>query len=141
MFDEAVSRFEAFLRQNGYPTELVWVEPADLVLPGRRAIYVKLPVPENNLVQARNRFTTAMSTGLGITFGTICELGTTTCCYAWSPKDRTEQQEHLMGSGLKLSAKTGSSRLTGIAVRNWAQWQFLRLHHRRRSGLKPHLFG
>ena len=48
-FEEAVARFEVFLKENGYSQTLIWVEPADLVLPGRRAIYVRVPVPSRNL--------------------------------------------------------------------------------------------
>jgi len=138
-FEEAVSRFEAFLRQNAYSTNLVWVEPDDLLLPGQRAIYVKVPVPFNNLERARERFNSGMSEGLGVALGTICELPSTTCCYLWVPKDRAEQQEHLMGSGLKLSAKT--VRLRGIPVTNPVHWQLLKLRHRKRAGLRQHLFG
>ena len=138
-FEQAVSRFEDFLRQNGYLTSLVWVEPADLLLPGRRAIYVKVPVPSKNLERARERFTSGMSEGLGVALGTICELPSTTCCYVWVPKDRAEQQEHLMGCGLKLSAKT--ARIRGIPVTNPVHWQLLKLRHRKRAGLKQDLFG
>jgi len=57
-FEEAVTRFQALLIQNGYSANLVWVEPGDLVLPGNRSIYVKLPIPMGNLAQARDRFRT-----------------------------------------------------------------------------------
>jgi hypothetical protein len=51
-------------------------------------------------------------TGRANTFGTICDLPNATCCYAWSPKDRKEQQGPLMGSGLKISAKTDSCQVS-----------------------------
>jgi hypothetical protein len=140
-FEEAVARFEEFLCQNGYSGKVVWVESTDLALPGRRAIYVKVPVPSRNLDYARRRFALGMSGGLGVAFGTICELQNSTCCYAWVPKDRTEQQEHLMGSGLKVSAQAGSSRVHGIPVANSVQWQLLRIRNRKRDDLKQHLFG
>ncbi len=91
-FEEAVSRFEEFLRKNGYSPTLMWVEPADLVLPGRRAIYVRVPVPSRNLEQARKRFVSGMTKGLGITFGTICDLPNATCCYVWVPKDQSSNK-------------------------------------------------
>ena len=65
-FEEAVSRFEIFLRENGHSATLLWVEPADLVLPGRRAIYVRVPVPSRNLEQAHKRFVSGMTEGLGV---------------------------------------------------------------------------
>jgi hypothetical protein len=140
-FDEAVSRFEDFLRQHSYSATLIWVEPTDLVLPGRRAVYVKVPVPLRNLEHARKRFVFGMAEGLGVTFGTICDLPNATCCYAWVPKDRKEQQEHLMGSGLKISTKTDSSRVPGICVTNAIHWQLLKLRYRKRIPLAQDLFG
>jgi hypothetical protein len=140
-FEEAVSRFEVFLRKNGYSATLIWVEPADLVLPGRRAIYVRVPVPSRNLEHARKRFFSGMTEGLGVTFGTICDLPNATCCYAWVPKDRKQQQEHLMGSELKISAKTDSSRVPGVYVTNAIRWQLLKLRCRKRAGMTQDLFG
>jgi hypothetical protein len=139
-FEEAISRFKDFLRQNGYSTSLVWVEPTDLVLPGRRVIYVKVPVPSTNFDRACHRFTSGMSDGSGVALGTICELQSATCCYAWVPKDRTEQQEHLMGTGLKLSAKTDYSRIPGIPVTNSIYWQLLKVRHRKRVSMMQYLF-
>jgi hypothetical protein len=140
-FDEAVSRFEDFLRQHGYSATLIWVEPTDLVLPGRRAVYVKTPVSLRNVEHARKCFVAGMTEGLGVTFGTICDLPNATCCYAWVPKDRKEQQQHLMGSGLKISAKTDSSRVPGICVTNAVYWQLLKLRYRKRTPLAQDLFG
>jgi hypothetical protein len=140
-FEEAVARFEVFLKENGYSVTLIWVEPADLVLPGRRAIYVRVPVPSRNLEHARMRFVSGMTEGLGVTFGTICDLPNATCCYAWVPKDRKQQQEHLMGPGLKISAKTDSSRVPGIYVANAIRWQLLKLRYRNRTEMTQDLFG
>lgn len=139
-FEEAVSRFEEFLRRNGYPPNLVWVEPTDLLLSGRGAIYVKLPVPAENLIRARERFGLGMNNGLGILLGTICYLRNATCCYAWVPKDHEEQQHHLMGNGLKLNATTDSRR-TGRDVTSRFYWYLLNRRYQKYSRLMPLLFG
>jgi hypothetical protein len=140
-FEDAVAQFKEFLRENGYSANVVWVEPTDLVLPGRHAIYVKMPPPSRNVEYARRRFAFGMSEALGVTFGTICELQNATCCYVWVPKSRTEQQEHLLGPGLKLSAQSVTSRVPGIPVANPVQWQLLKILHRKRSDFRQHLFG
>lgn len=140
-FEEAVAGFEGFLCQNGYSANLIWVEPSDLVLSGRREIYVKLPVSAENLTRARKRFAAGMSAGIGITFGTICELQNATCCYAWKPNNHAERESHLMGDGLKLSAGTGLSRITGTPIRSWARWQLLKIRYRQYSDLNQQLFG
>jgi len=140
-FEEAVARFEVFLKENGYSANLIWVEPSDLVLSGQHSIYVKLPAPTNNLTRARDRFKRGISDGLGITFGTICDLSNATCCYAWVPKDEIDQQYHLMGRGLKVTAGTGLSRLNGIVVGSQLRWWLLKLRYRRHSRLAETLFG
>ena len=138
-FEEAVSRFEEFLRQNGYPPNLVWVEPTDLLLSGRGAIYVKLPVPAENLIRARERFGLGINKGLGILLGTICYLRDATCCYAWVPQDHEEQQRHLMCNGLKLSATTDSRR-SGRAIMSHFYWYLLKRRYQKYSRMTPDLF-
>jgi len=140
-FDEAVSRFELFLKENDHSANLIWVEPSDLVCCERNSIYVKLPVPTTNISTARNRFDHGFSTGLGVTFGTICDLRDATCCYSWVPKDKIEQQYHLMNGGLKMSARAEPSRLNGIIVGTRFRWWLLKLRYRRPSRLKESLFG
>jgi hypothetical protein len=139
-FEEAVSRFEVFLTENGYSTNLIWIEASELVLSSQHSIYVKLPAPARNLSHARDCFERGRANGLGVNFGTIRELRNATCCYAWVPKDEVNQQNHLMGRGLKLTAKTGSSRLTGVIVKSQFHWWFLKLRHRRHSDLRDDLF-
>jgi hypothetical protein len=138
-FDEAISLFQDFLRQNGYSANLLWVEPADVLIPFQGEIYVRLPVSTTNVDHARHLFTRGISSGLGIRFGTICALRNATCCHAWVPKDLVEQERRLMGVGLKLQAKT--DRLTGTEVKNWFRWLVLQLCHRKFTSLNEILFG
>jgi len=140
-FEEAVSRFEVFLKENGHSSNVMWVEPSDLVLSGEHSVYVKLPTPISNVTRARDRFERGIGNELGITFGTICDLSNATCCYAWVPKDEIDRQYHLMGRGLKVTATTGSSRLNGILIRNQLRWRLLKLLHRRHTRLRDSLFG
>ncbi len=46
-----------------------------------------------------------------------------------------------MGPGLKISAKTDSSRVPGIYVANAIRWQLLKLRHRNRTEMTQDLFG
>jgi hypothetical protein len=115
-FEEAVSRFEAFLRSLGHPTSLVWVEPSDLLLSDRGQIYVKLPVPAANSALACDRFRAGMDSGLGVLFGAVCEIGHAVACHAWVPKDSRGQECNLMGSGLKLKCPTDWYRRKGQGV-------------------------
>jgi len=137
-FDEAISLFQDFLRKNGYSPNLVWIEPADVLIPLRREIYVKLPVSRNSVDRARALFTVGMTKRLGVRFGTVCALRNATCCHAWVPANQAEHESRLMCHSLKLQANT--DHLIGTEVKNWLRWQFLKLRYRRFTGLSRILF-
>jgi hypothetical protein len=47
-FDGALARFRAFLQQNNYSENVVWVMPEDILLTGKRSLYVRVPIPAEN---------------------------------------------------------------------------------------------
>ena len=47
-FDGALTRFRAFLKQNNYAENVVWVMPEDILLTGKRFLYVRVPIPAEN---------------------------------------------------------------------------------------------
>jgi hypothetical protein len=137
-FDEAVSRFQIFLSRNGYSERLIWVLAADLIFPGGKSVYVKVPVPERNLADPRNRFTHGMTDGFGVRFSTVCEMGGETYCHVWAPRNRKEQEYGFVGKGLKLLVQT--NHVIGMPVGSWLRWRFLLIRHRSGSALKQELF-
>jgi hypothetical protein len=137
-FEDAVCQFQDFLNQNGYPRNLVWLEPTDIALTGRPCVYVKVPVQAGNLTRAFDRFTAGMSNKLGVCFGTICEMNDSTCCYAWTPTSHQEQVEHWINPPLKFSAKM--SRVPGIPVTRRLSWWLLKLRHHKYLNMREVLF-
>lgn len=140
-FDEAVVAYSEFLQKCGFPTGLTWVEPGDILLTGTRTIYIRLPVPQANLVHARERFEAGLRSGLGVWFQTLAELKNSTCCFAFVPEDEADQMYHLLGDGLKMSAQTDQSRRKGIGVRSRLRWALLKRHFRKHSWMIAELFG
>ncbi len=142
-FEQAVAQYLRSLSGYHYPfsENLIWVEPADLLLSLEGAICVKLPVPAENLARARERFEHGMKSGLGVLFGTLCDLPNATCCYAWVPKDKAEQKSHLIPRGLKTVVPTYSFRKQGKAVKNRFYWRFLKHRYQKNSGRIQDLFG
>jgi hypothetical protein len=140
-FEEAVSRFRNFLNENGYSADITWVESTDLVVSdGKRLIYVKLPAPARNAACALSRFERGMKEGRGVSFGTVCALANSTCCYAFVPKDEAEREQHFMGTGLKISARSGPYTPIGMIVTSRLRWWFLRFRHRGYSRIRESLF-
>ena len=124
-FEDSLSEFREFLQKNDYPEKVEWVEPGDVLLSGRRLIYVRVPVPEMNEQRVRQQFDLSQGSHRGILFGTICAIGDTTYAYAWMPRDAAEAERSLMSNGLKMSAKTGLGKVPGKAVHNRLWWTYL----------------
>ncbi len=130
-FEESCVRYSQFLRSNGYPGELIWVNQQDILLTTRRLIYVRLPVSEGNRKVVHDLFNKAMREQSGISFSTVCALDAATCCRAWVPADEEERQRAMCPKDLKLSVAAASSRLPGKAVRSALLWRYLRVHYRK----------
>jgi len=141
-FEAAKAQFLELLRQCEYPQTVVWVTPKDILLSGKRSVYVRVPVSNDNDLKVRQSFEEGIMRGRGVLISTICEMAGSTCCYIWFPQDG-EQGHHGLwpkDGGLKMTVKTDSSRISGKAVRNPVLWAWLRLRYRAKQGEKNSLF-
>jgi hypothetical protein len=141
-FGTTAARFTKFLEQNKYPTKIAWLMPEDVLLSGKRSLYVRVPIPATNETNARNIYDEAVRNGRGVLISTICEMGASTCCYVWFPKGPEEEPQGLWSDdgGLKFSARTKASRVRGKPVKSRLLWAFLKSHHRGKQNLKDFLF-
>ena len=60
-FDAAVARFRAFLKANNYSENIVWVMPEDILLTGKRFLYVRVPIPADNERRIRRMYDEGMT--------------------------------------------------------------------------------
>jgi len=139
-FDESVAKYKRFLEENGYPSHVVWVMPEDVLVSSGPVIYVRVPVSESNEEFVRHLFDLGISQEKGVLFDTVCDGDGITFSYAWVPRDGAEAEESMMPKGLKLSAKTGASRVRGRAVKSRLQWAYLQMKNRRHQTMKEQLF-
>jgi hypothetical protein len=137
-FEDAVARFQNFLKTNKYPSEIVWVQPDDVLLTGKRLVYVRVSAPKVRQRMAKQICEEGMEKKRGVLLGTICELGATTCAYVWAPANDDEAVRALMPVDLKLSAKTG--RIRGVSVESGIWWACLKLRYRKKQILREELF-
>ena len=70
-FDRALVRFRAFLKQNNYSENVVWVMPEDILLTGKRFLYVRLPIPAENERRIRRMYEDGVTQGRGLVMGTV----------------------------------------------------------------------
>jgi hypothetical protein len=137
-FEDAVAKFQEFLRANQYSDEIVWVEPNDVLLTGQRLLYVRVPGQKVREKMARRTYEEGMLRRRGVLFHTICDLGSTTCSHVWVPGSDDEPQRSLMPLGLKLSVQT--DKIKGVSVKSGIWWAYLRVRFRPKQILKEELF-
>lgn len=139
-FDESVLKFKSFAEQHGWSPNLIWVRPDDVVFDSQGQLFVRVPVPVENERVARTTFENGIRTRRGVLFATLRHMQSGTCCYAWTPKLPIEAEYHRMPEGLKMSVRTGESRLHGKALSNAIHWLCLRWRYRKNQKQNAWLF-
>jgi hypothetical protein len=123
----------------GYSGEIVWVTPGEVLLTGKRFVYVRVPAAAENAAKARNAYESGMARGSGVLFSAVCEIDGVAYCYAWSPERFEDGQQGLWTRGLKMSAKSEGSRIPAKVVQSALQWKWLRWRYRKKQSLKEFL--
>jgi hypothetical protein len=137
-FEDAVAKFQEFLKANQYSDEIVWVEPDDVLLTGKRLVYVCVAGQKVREKTARRTYEEGMPRRRGVLFRTICDLGSITCTHVWAPRSDDEAEELLMPAGLKLSVQT--DKIRGVSVKSAIWWANLRIRYGRKQVLREWLF-
>jgi hypothetical protein len=130
-FEEASERFCTFLRQNGYPEKVLWVEQANLVWDKRRLWVRDDPVAVEH---ARRRYADGIRAGFGVNLHAFAAADDKTVARVIVPVDDDAAQRHLMPcGGLKLSAL--KDMMNARAVSSRSVWLFLSLLNKDSSRL------
>jgi hypothetical protein len=137
-FDGALARFRAFLIQNNYSENVVWVMPEDMLLTGKRFLYVRVRIPAENERLIRRMYDDGAAQGRGLVMGTVCRMNRSTYCYLWFPRSAEEIPQGIWPTNgdLKLSANEKSSSLAGRPINHRMLWMLLKLWHHRKQCLK-----
>jgi hypothetical protein len=109
---------------------------------GKRSVFVRVPIPVTNEMKARDAYDKGVANGRGLLMSTICEMDGSTCCYVWYPRRQEKEPQGLwpLDGTVKLSAKTGMSKILGKPIMSRLIWAFLKLQNRRKQDLKQLLF-
>jgi hypothetical protein len=136
-FDGALARFRAFLKQNNYPENVVWVMTEDILLTGKRFIYVRVPIPAENEERIRRMYDDGVTQGRGLIMGTVCRMNQSTYSYLWFPRSAGEIPQGIWPTNgdLKLSASDKSSSPAGRPIKDQMLWMLLKLWHHRKQSL------
>jgi hypothetical protein len=140
-FDEAVKRFVGMLGAEGCGERIVWVWPEDVLVTGKRVVYVRMPVAERNEIRARKMYDEVMRLDCGLRMKDVCVGQDVTYCTLWGrPEEHAKEPQLWPGRGLMMSVTEESSRVVARPVRSEMRWRFLRWWYRERQGMKEVLF-
>jgi hypothetical protein len=65
-FGATVARFQEFLGQNQYPENILWLMPGDVLLSGKRFVYVRIPISAANEMKVREIYDEGVANGRGL---------------------------------------------------------------------------
>jgi hypothetical protein len=132
-WDEVSQRFSGFLRENGYPEQVLWVEDTDVVW-HRGQLWVRTRPKQEGCDRACQRYEEGIRNRHGVLLRAFSELGEAVVAVVVLPKDEDAAQRHLIPrGGIKLSAAT--NKLNVRRVSNRLTWLILSVCHRTASRL------
>jgi hypothetical protein len=128
---ESSERFSAFLRQNGYSEDVVWVDEEDVVWDGR-VLSIRAHQDDFMWDRACHRYAEAIRGGFGVALSAFSQAdGTTIAAIVWPLNDEQAQCHLFPAGGIKLSVAT--TKLRARFVRNRFSWGFLSTRYRAAS--------
>ena len=123
-FHDAVARLRSYLKANGRPEKIVWVEPDDLLSVNSR-LRVRLRPPQRMWTKAQCTYELGVERKLGILLQQVCQIPGLSCCHVYIPKDAQDAEQRLNGCSLKLSFPDDVRRAS--AVTNGLHWAVLKI--------------
>ena len=133
-FERVAGDFRQFLRRQGYPEQVVWVEPGDVIVSDRN-LYIRRSNPHANEERVNRAFDAGLRRGLGVLLAALCVTTDATCCYLWAPRDEDEAMRHLLPRGPKFSVPADRGR-KGTVVASPVKWLLLRWKYRKLQKFK-----
>jgi hypothetical protein len=123
-FHDAVACLRSYLKANGRPEKIVWVEPDDL-LKVKTRLRVRLRPPHRMWTKAQCTYELGVDRKLGVLLQQLCQIPGLSCCHVYIPKNSQDAEQRLNGCSLKLSFPDELRRAT--AVTNGLHWALLKM--------------
>lgn len=123
-FESACADFGRFSAQQGYPSQLLWIE-RDCVRIWRRRYYVWAAHTEAGRQSAAFRFAAAAQRNSGVWIEALARTETVTICHLRVPENEADAEEKwIPPAGVKMSVRVDPAPVT--LVRGRLVWRFLR---------------
>ena len=127
VFHEAVARLRSYLKANGRPETIAWVDPNDL-LKAKNGLRVRLRSPQHMWTKAQVRYELGLDRKLGILLEQVCQIPGLSCCHVYIPKSAQDADQRLNGSLLEVAITEQVRRAK--AVTSALHWTFLKMRKR-----------
>jgi hypothetical protein len=137
-FEAEIARFQQFLRVNQFSATILWIQPEDLLITGKRLLYVRFPVSKTREVVAQQTFEKGIGQQRGALLKALFELEGQSFCFVWVSENNDEAARAFMPAGVKLSIYTDRIPVTAVRSRLW--WWCLKTRFRRKQVLREELF-
>jgi hypothetical protein len=141
-FETAIGQFQKLITKCSYSEKILWLTPEDVLLSGKTLVYVRVPVPADNEVRARQKYEEGLQGLRGLLISTLCEIPGFTCCFVWFPKTVYEEPQGLwpQDGSVKMTVRIRDARTSAKAVRSRLLWTSLRIRYWSHQGAKEFLF-
>lgn len=123
-FHDAVASLRSYLKANGRPEAVVWIEPNDVLVVKNR-LRVRLRSPHLMWNRAQCAYELGVERKLGLLLQQVCQIPGLSCCYVYLPKNREDAERRLDGAGLRLLFPEQVRRAR--AVSNRVYWALLKV--------------
>lgn len=124
-FHDAVARLRCFLKANGRPEAIVWINPDDIIAVKAR-LHVRLQSPTRRWMDAQVRYELGLDRKMGILLHQLCQAPGLSCCHVYIPKNSRDAEERMIATGLKLSFSDEVRRASGVTSRLYWSWLKMR---------------
>jgi hypothetical protein len=140
-FDHAVQRFRGFLTDQGFSSNVVWIEPSDVILTGGKRIFLYHSGGESASVAARKVFEQGVDSGNGVVLKGLFTKRDATYSFVWFPYDRSEAERAMVPPGVKLEVSVSlPQNFKVILIRSRERWEELSKRHSSIQFMKLDLF-
>ncbi len=124
-FSDATQQLKDFLSKQNLSPEFLWVFREDVSW-RKRYIFVKEPLPTENIGLVESLYESGRRRDLGIRLEVLCLLASRPCCYVWLPKDQMSAEYALLLMS-KFIISVPTDLRNAKSVRNPLTWQWHKL--------------